>query len=75
VLLRPKEVCERLSISYTTLREHVRKGWVKPVVLESGRWRFREDDVERLISIIKPRKVVLYTRVSSSSQRDDLERQ
>ncbi len=74
-MLRPKEVCEKLGISYVTLREYVRRGWIKPVVLESGRWRFREEDVERLAGIVKSRKVVLYARVSSSSQRDDLERQ
>ncbi|MEM1842506.1 MAG: helix-turn-helix domain-containing protein, partial [Ignisphaera sp.] len=31
-MLRPKEVCEKLGISYTTLREYVRRGWIKPVV-------------------------------------------
>jgi putative resolvase len=30
-----------------------------------GKWRFREEDVERLIGVVKPRKVVLYARVSS----------
>jgi len=74
-MLRPKEVCERLGISYATLREYVKRGWIKPVVLESGRWRFREEDVERLAGIVKPEKVILYARVSSSTQRDDLERQ
>jgi excisionase family DNA binding protein len=74
-VLRLKEVCERLGISYATLREYVRRGWIKPVVLESGRCRFREEDVERLAGIVKSKKVVLYDRVSSSTQRDDLERQ
>jgi len=74
-VLRPKEVCERLGISYATLREYVRRGWIRPVVLESGRWRFREEDVERLAGIVKLRRVVLYARVSSNTQRDDLERQ
>jgi len=55
-MLRPREVCERLGISYATLREYVKRGWIKPVVLESGRWRFREEDVERLAGIVKPRK-------------------
>ncbi|MEM0109937.1 MAG: helix-turn-helix domain-containing protein, partial [Desulfurococcus sp.] len=27
-MLRPKEVCERLGISYTTLREYVKKGLI-----------------------------------------------
>ena len=39
------------------------------------KWRFREEDVERLIGVVRPRKVVLYVRVSFNSQRDDLERQ
>ena len=55
-MLRPREVCERLGISYATLREYVKRGWIKSVVLESGRWRLREEDVERLAGIVKPRK-------------------
>ncbi|MEM2005707.1 MAG: IS607 family transposase [Zestosphaera sp.] len=74
-MLRPKEVCEKLGISYTTLREYVKRGWIKPVVLESGKWRFREEDVEKLMGIVKPRTVILYARVSSHTQKDDLERQ
>ncbi|MEM2363665.1 MAG: IS607 family transposase [Candidatus Nezhaarchaeales archaeon] len=74
-MLRPKEVCEKLGISYTTLREYVRRGWIKPVVLESGKWRFREEDVEKLMGIVKPKTVILYARVSSHTQKDDLERQ
>ena len=75
LLLKPKEVCERLSISYTTLRDYVRRGWIKPVILESGRWRFREEDVEKLMGIAMPKTVILYARVSSQMQKDDLERQ
>jgi len=74
-VLRPKEVCERLGISYTTLRDYVRRGYIKPVLTPGGKWRFREEDVERLIGIVKQKRVMLYARVSSSSQRDDLERQ
>ncbi|MEM4530233.1 MAG: IS607 family transposase [Candidatus Methanomethylicaceae archaeon] len=74
-MLRPREVCEKLGISYTTLREYVRRGWIKPVVLESGKWRFREEDVEKLMGIVKPKTVILYARVSSYTQKDDLDRQ
>jgi putative resolvase len=74
-VLRPKEVCERLGISYTTLRDYVRRGYIKPLLTPGGKWRFREEDVERLIGIVKQKRVMLYARVSSSSQRDDLERQ
>ncbi|BFI75816.1 IS607 family transposase [Sulfurisphaera ohwakuensis] len=71
-MLRPKEVCQRLGISYATLREYVKKGYIKPVILETGKWRFKEEDVERLIGIVKKRKIVLYARVSSNTQKDDL---
>ncbi|AAK41954.1 IS607 family transposase [Saccharolobus solfataricus] len=71
-MLRPKEACQRLGISYATLREYVKKGYIKPVILQSGKWRFREEDVEKLMGIVKRRKVVLYARVSSSTQKDDL---
>ena len=69
-MLRPKEVCQRLGISYATLREYGKKGYIKPV-LETGKWRFREEDVERLMGIVRKRKVIL-SRVSSNTQRDDL---
>jgi len=71
-MLRPKEVCQRLGISYATLREYLKKGYIQPVVLQSEKWRFREEDVERLMGIVRKRKVVLYARVSSNTQKDDL---
>ena len=64
-----------LGISYTTLRDYVRRGYIKPVLTPGGRWRFKEEDVERLIGVVRQRRVILYARVSSNSQRDDLERQ
>jgi len=71
-MLRPKEVCQRLGISYATLREYVKKDYIQPVVLQSEKWRFREEDVERLMGIVRKRKVILYARVSSNTQKDDL---
>jgi putative resolvase len=52
--LRPKEVRQRLGISYVTLREYVKKGYIKPV-LETGKWRFREEDIEKLMGIVRKR--------------------
>jgi len=74
-MLRPKEVCQRLGISYATLREYVKKGYIKPVILETGKWRFKEEDVERLMGIVRKRKTILYARVSSNTQKDDLANQ
>jgi len=73
MMLRHKEVRQRLGISYATLREYVKKGYIKPVVLETGKWRFREEDVEKLMGIVRKRKVVLYARVSS--RKDELANQ
>ena len=42
------------------------------MILQSGKWRFKEEDVERLMGIVRKRKVVLYARVSSNTQKDDL---
>ena len=74
-MLRPKEVCQRLGISYTTLRDYVKRGYITPVLTPGGKWRFREEDVERLIGLTRARKAVLYARVLSDEQKDDLDRQ
>ncbi|WP_278465470.1 helix-turn-helix domain-containing protein, partial [Saccharolobus islandicus] len=29
-MLKPKEVCQRLGISYRTLQSYVKKGYIKP---------------------------------------------
>ena len=42
------------------------------MILQSGKWRFREEDVEKLMGIVRKRKVILYARVSSNTQKDDL---
>jgi Predicted site-specific integrase-resolvase len=57
-------------MSYRTLQSYVKKGYIKPVV-QSGKWRFREEDVERLMGIVRKRKVALYARVSNE-RKDDL---
>jgi len=69
-MLKPKEVCQELGMSYRTLQSYVKKGYIKPVV-QSGKWRFREEDVERLMGIVRKRKVALYARVSNE-RKDDL---
>ena len=52
------------------MQSYVKKGYIKPV-LETGKWRFREEDVERLMGIVRKKKVVLYARVSNK-RKDDL---
>ena len=70
MMLKPKEVCQKLGMSYRTLQSYAKKGYIKPVV-QSGKWRFREEDVEKLMGIVRKRKVALYARVSNT-RKDDL---
>ncbi len=76
-LLRPKEVCQRLGISYSTLSRWVREGRVKAIRTAGGKYRIPESEVRRIIEGIPAREVraVIYARVSSSDQKSDLERQ
>ena len=67
MVLKPKEVCQKLGMSYRTLQSYVKEGYIKPVV-QSGKWRFRED-LEKLMGIVKRRKVALYARVSNTQEK------
>jgi len=76
-LLRPKEACSRLGISYSTLRRWVKEGRIRAVQTIGGRYRIPESEVRRLLSGGEAReaRAIIYARVSSSDQRSDLERQ
>jgi len=76
-LLRPKEACSRLGVSYSTLRRWIREGRIRAVQTIGGRYRIPESEVRRLLSgaVGGETRAVIYARVSSSDQRSDLERQ
>ena len=77
-MLRPKEVCRRLGISYSTLSRWVREGRIRAIRTAGGKFRVPESEVRRIIEglpISKEVRAVIYARVSSSEQRSDLERQ
>jgi excisionase family DNA binding protein len=77
-LLRPKEVCQRLGISYPTLARWVREGKIRAVRTAGGKYRIPESEVRRIaegLPASKEVRVVIYARVSSPGQRGDLERQ
>lgn len=76
-LLRPKEACKLLGVSYTTLRRWIREGRVKAVRTVGGKYRVPESEVRRILSGAETREVraIIYARVSSSDQRSDLEKQ
>jgi len=76
-LLKPKEVCRILGVSYPTLRRWIKEGRIRAVQTLGGKYRIPESEVRRLITGIigKEVRAVIYARVSSNDQRSDLERQ
>ncbi|MEM2835673.1 MAG: helix-turn-helix domain-containing protein [Candidatus Bathyarchaeia archaeon] len=72
-LLRPREVCERLGVSYSTLRRWIEAGYIKAIRTVGGKHRVPESEVRRILeSRAKETRAIAYARVSSSDQREDL---
>ncbi len=77
-LLPPREACRRLGIHFVTLKRWIYSGKIRAVKTPTGRWMIPESEVERIIGgkvTIKETRAIIYARVSSSDQKDDLERQ
>jgi len=77
-LLPPREACRRLGIHFVTLKRWIYSGKIRAVKTPTGRWMIPESEVERIIGgkeEVKEVRAVIYTRVSSSDQKSDLERQ
>jgi len=76
-LLRPKEACQRLGISYPTLARWVREGKIRAVRTAGGKYRIPESEVMRIAEgapTSSEVRAVIYARVSPS-QKGDLEGQ
>ncbi|ADL19138.1 First ORF in transposon ISC1913 [Acidilobus saccharovorans 345-15] len=74
-LLRPKEACQLLGISYSTLLRWIREGKIRAATTEGGRYRIPYSEVKRYLEGREGTRAVIYARVSSADQREDLERQ
>ena len=77
-MLRPKEVCRRLGVSYSTLSRWVREGRIRAIRTAGGKYRVPESEVRRVaegLPVSKEIRAVIYARISSSDQKSDLERQ
>ncbi len=74
--MKPKEVMEVLRISRSTLRRLRKEGEIKAVKLTNGRYEYDEESVYRYLleTMGKPpqRNTVIYARVSTSKQKQDL---
>ncbi len=66
----PKEACNYLGVSISTLRRWDSEGKIKSIRTPGGQRRFCIQEYEQ-----KAKSTILYARVSSHSQKDDLTRQ
>ncbi|RLG83624.1 MAG: IS607 family transposase [Thermoprotei archaeon] len=77
-LLKPREFCELIGISYRTFKRWVSEGRIHVVRTPTGRIRVPYSEVERILGEkpeVKETRAAIYARVSSNDQKSDLERQ
>jgi len=48
-LLRPKEVCQLLGISYSTLLRWIREGKIRAVTTEGGKYRIPYSEIKKYL--------------------------
>ena len=70
-----KEASKLLGVHVKTIQRWDREGKIRCVRTVGGKRRVPESEIKRILGIQEERKVVGYARVSSYSQKNDLERQ
>lgn len=71
----PKDAAKILSVSVSSLRRWESEGKIASIKTPSGHRRYALEEIEKQLHQPKSTSTVLYARVSTSSQRDDLTRQ
>lgn len=74
-LMKAKEVLSILQITRPTLTKYVKNGTIKVQVLPNGRYDYDEKSVYDFLNKNVDRKTVLYCRVSTQKQKQDLKNQ
>jgi len=72
--LSTREFARTLGVARVTVIKWIKKGRITAYNVH-GRWRIPYSEVERLLGGATRRRMAIYARVSSSTQREDLERQ
>jgi len=70
-----KEASEILGVHIRTLQKWDEEGKIHCVRTVSGKCRVPESEIKRILGLHEENKIVGYARVSSHTQRDDLDRQ
>ncbi len=70
-----REAAKILGVSVRTIQRWDKSGKIRCIRTPGGKRRVPESEIRRILGLSEERVVVGYARVSSRSQRDDLERQ
>ena len=73
--MRSKEASRILGVTNTTLQDYVRKGYIKATKTPSGIYNYDEGSIYKFLNRNVDRKNYIYARVSSSSQKAELDHQ
>lgn len=73
--MKANEVLAVLRVTRPTLARYVKEGLIKAELLPTGRYDYDEESVYKFLNKNVDRKTVLYCRVSTSKQKNDLKNQ
>lgn len=73
--MKANEVLKVLRVTRPTLTSYVKNGRIKVRKLPNGYYDYDEDSVLKLAGITTERKSVIYARVSTQKQKNDLQNQ
>lgn len=73
--MKASEVLRILRISRPTLTSYVKNGLITTKTLPNGRYDYDRDSVMKFMGKIEERQTVIYGRVSTRAQKQDLENQ
>lgn len=73
--MKANEVLKVLRVTRPTLTSYVKNGRIKVRKLPNGYYDYEEDSVLKLAGITTERKSVIYARVSTQKQKNDLQNQ
>lgn len=73
--MKSNEILRLLKISRPTLTSYVQKGYIKVTKLPNGQYDYLDDSVFNFLNRNLDRKNVIYARVSTKKQQNDLENQ
>lgn len=73
--MKAKEVMNTLRISRSTLMNYKNDGKIRVTQLHNGHYNYNDDDVYQLMNSNQQRMNIIYSRVSTYKQKDDLQNQ